>query len=324
MLAEDKNARIVIDNIESNISPKPIANPDNDTLAVTAWDDEYVIDFDKETYPVEEGENVELKLIIRGVDQSSRVSNFGLETTTKVMFRYLDFAVRAGIDYAPRYSNPDFLTIPPSTTSFIIEIQTLPDELQEGNESFRILIDRDPVPQMLINGSLFNIFTSSADVVIIDDDAIRVTITARRSVIAGTMATFTVARTTPFIESGLVAQPILIPSLNSTLTMALEARETNDEGRDYVPSVSQTTAVIGMVTIPAGERKAIYSIPTVDDGVGRSSSRLTVSIDDDSFTSSGEDLDVILGTPSSASLSVVPPRAVIYIRSKVFLEGALQ
>ena len=85
VLGEDRNAKIVIDRIESNISPTPIANPDNDTLAVTVWEDEYRIDFERSPYVIEEANNAELKLIISGGD---RVTNFGLQTITRVTFEY--------------------------------------------------------------------------------------------------------------------------------------------------------------------------------------------------------------------------------------------
>ena len=323
-LEGDRPASININNIESNTSPKPIADPDNDSLALRLWDNDYRINFNPNVHVVGEGENFELTIAIEA-NPNDRISLFGLETTATVIFRYQELSAMAGIDYVPRYEAPDFFIIPPNTRSFMVEIPTIHDELLEVNELFNISIDRDSRPQLRLDSNNFVDFDiPTAEVIITDDDDLRVTITARRSVIAGTTATFTVART-PLIESGVGEQTTLIASLASTLTMALEARETNDEGRDYVPSVSSMTEVIGMVTIPAGERTATYSIPTVDDGISRSSSRLTVGIVDDSFTSSSESgLRVVLGNPGSASLSVVPPRAVIYIRSKVFLEGPLQ
>ena len=101
ILGKDRNAKIVIDSIESDISPRPIANPNSDTLAVTVWEDEYIIEFESSdqggnTYVIEEENNAELKLIIRGVNPSSRVSNFGLQTMTTVDFEYLDFNSKWG------------------------------------------------------------------------------------------------------------------------------------------------------------------------------------------------------------------------------------
>ena len=324
-LEGDRPARIDINNVESNISPKPIADSDNNSLALTLWDNDYRIVFNPFAYVVDEGENFELTIRIAG-PQNGRISNSGLETTTTVMLSYQGLSATPGIDYVPRYEAPDFFIIPPNTTRFMVEIQTLPDELMEPNELFNIFIDRDSRPQLRIGvNSVIDFEIPKAEVIIQDDDDLRVTITAPRSVIAGTTATFTVARTTPIIESGFGEEATLIASLDSALTMELEARETNDEDRDYVPSVSPMTQVIGMFTIPAGETTATYSIPTVDDGVGSSSSRLTVGTDSDSFTLSGlEDLSLILGPPSSASVLVVPARAIIYIRSKVFLEAPLQ
>ena len=324
-LEGDRPASIDINNIESNISPKPIADPDNDSLALRLWENDYRINFNPNVHVVSEGENFELTIAI-AADPNDRISFFGLETTTTVMFRYQELSAMAGIDYVPRYEAPDFFIIPPNTTRFMVEIRTVPDELMEVNKLFNIFIDRDSRPQLRLGvNDVVDFEIPKAEVIIQDDDDLSVTITAPRSVIAGTTATFTVARTTPIIESGSGEEVTLIASLNSTLTMALEARETNDEGRNYVPSVSPMTQVIGMFTIPAGERTATYSIPTVDDGVGRSSSRLTVGTDSASFTLSGlEELSLILGPPSSASVLVVPARSIIYIRSKVFLEGALQ
>ncbi len=321
-LEGDRDARIDINNIESDISPKPIVDPDSDSLALRLWDNDYRIVFNPFAYVVDEGENFELTIRIAG-PQNGIISESGLETTTTVMFSYQDRSAMREIDYVPRY---EVFIIPPNTKEFIVEIQTLPDELMEFNKLFNIFIDRDSRPQLRLGvNSVIDFEIPKAEVIIQDDDDLSVTITAPRSVIAGTTATFTVARTTPIIESGFGEEATLIASLNSTLTMVLEARETNDEGRDYVPSVSPMTQVIGMFTIPAGERTATYSIPTVDDGVGSSSSRLTVGTDSASFTLSGlEELSLILGPPSSASVLVVPARSIIYIRSKVFLEAPLQ
>ena len=239
------------------------------------------------------------------------------------MLSYSDFTATIGTDYTPIYSSLDFLTIPPSTTSFVVEIPIVNDAELESNEIFRVTIDRDNPPRIPSDNNLEPI-VSFVDVVIRDDDDVRVTITAPRTVIAGNPAIFTITRTLPPNSRSF---PVI--SLDSALTMALEAVETNEESRDYVPSVTSTTEVVGMITIPVGETMVTYSIPTVDDGSGRSSSRLTVRIDGGSFMSSitlpgNPSPRVIVGNPEGVSLSVVPRRAIVFIRSKVFLEGPLQ
>ena len=147
VLGEDRNAEIVIDSIESNnISPEPVIDPDNGTLAVTVWEDEYRIDFEVSTYVLQEADmGGELKLIISG---GNRVTNFGLQTTTTVTFTYLDFTAtgptstnnRSQIDYTRVYKDPDSLVIPPNTKSFPVEIQIEDDQFLEMNELFRIVI----------------------------------------------------------------------------------------------------------------------------------------------------------------------------------------
>ena len=324
VLDGDRVAQIVIDDIESNnISPTPIPDPDNATLTVTVWEDEYIIDFNKGIYVIDEEENAELILRIRG-NPGDKITNSGLRASDRVMFRYTEgTSAVARMDYMPIYSFPDFLTIPPSTTSFVVEIPIVHDAELESNELFRVTIDRDNPPQIPGDNGLKQIFLF-AEVVIRDDDDVRVTITAPRTVIAGNPAIFTITRTLPPNSRSF---PVI--SLDSALTMALEAVETNEESKDYVPSVTSTTEVVGMITIPVGETMVTYSIPTVDDGSGRSSSRLTVRIDGSSFMSSitlpgNPSPRVIVGNPEGVSLSVVPRRAIVFIRSKVFLEGPLQ
>ena len=74
VLDGDRVAQIVIDDIESsNISPEPTLG--NSTLMVTVWEDEYIIEFDRYVYRppaqnlyfIDEDENAELRLIIRGI-----------------------------------------------------------------------------------------------------------------------------------------------------------------------------------------------------------------------------------------------------------------
>ena len=324
ILDGDRVAQIIIDPIieSSNISPAPIPDPDEGTLTVTVWEDEYIIEFGRGIYVVDESKNFELKLIIRGINPSDRVTNFGLRASDTVMFSYVNFTATDD-DYTPVPGS----TIPPSTTSFVVEIPVMHDAELEINEVLNIIIERNYPLERLADNTLQPIREVFAQLVIRDDDDVRVTITAPRTVIAGNPAIFTITRTTPPISPDDINNSDLrAVSLDSALTMALEAIETNEEGRDYVPSVTSTTEVVGMITIMAGQTTATYSIPTMDDGVGRSSSRLTVRIDGNTFVSSipTRNLRVIVGTPGSASLSVVPERAIVYIRSKVFLEGPLQ
>ncbi len=321
VLDGDREAQIVIDRIESsNISPEPTPDPANATLTVTVWEDEYIIEFDRRIYVVDESENFELKLIIRGINPSDRITNFGLRASDTVMFSYVKLTEDINDNYTPVSDS----TIPPSTTSFVVEIPVMHDAELEINEVLNIIIERNYPLERLADNTLQPAREVFAQLIIRDDDDVRVTITAPRTVIAGNPAIFTITRTLPFIPPN--DPNFRSVSLDADLTMALEAIETNDDGRDYVPSVTSTTEVVGMITIMAGETTATYSIPTMDDGVGRSSSRLTVRIDGNTFVSSipTRNLRVIVGTPGSASLSVVPERAIVYIRSKVFLEGPLQ
>ena len=324
ILDGDREAQIVIGRIESsNISPEPIPDPANDRLTVTVWEDEYIIEFDRNIYVVNESENLELRLIIKGINPSDRVTNFGLRASDTVMFRYVNFTATAD-DYTPVSGS----TIPPSTTSFVVEIPIVNDPTLEINELFRIVINRNYPLERLADNTLQEIRTIFADLIIEDDDDVRVTITAPRTVIAGNLAIFTITRTTPPISPDDINDLSLrAASIDAALTMELRATETNDEGRDYVPSVAPTEETTATVTIPVGETMVTHEIPTVDDGSGRSSSRLTVRIDGSTFVSSvlaRNLLRVIVGNPEGASLSVVPERAIVRIRSKVFLEGPLQ
>ena len=334
VLGEDRNAKIVINRIESNISPTPIPNPDNDTLAVTVWEDEYRIEFESSdqgdnTYVIEEENNAELKLIISGGD---RVTNFGLQTMTRVMFTYLDFTATGDseggtveVDYK---QSPRSLTIPPNTTSSLVEIAIEDDQFLENNEIFRIVI----TPENLPDGRS----ASSADIIIRDDDDVVVNIAARSSsVIAGSPAIFTITRTLPRVDPNRRSNVDVTPvSISTTFTMTLEAIEINDEGINYAPSISTTTFALEPsaarttipITIPAGTTATNYIIPTVDDGVSKSRSELKVRIRDGTLTSEkaiNPNFRAIIGDSSEASLSVLSPRA-LYIRLKVFLEGPLQ
>ena len=222
--------------------------------------------------------------------------------------------------------SPLSLTIPPNTTSSLVEIQIEDDQFLESNEFFRIVITPE------------NRNTFQVDIIIRDDDDVRVNITARRSsVTAGSPAIFTITRTEPQVDSNRrsPADDLVIPvSISTTFTMTLEAIEINDEGINYAPSISTTTSALEpsadrttvSITIPAGTTATNYIIPTVDDGVSKSRSELKVRIRDGTLTSEkaiNQNFRAILGDSSEASLLVLSPRA-LYIRLKVFLEGPLQ
>ena len=337
VLGEDRNAEIVIDSIESNnISPEPVIDPDNGTLAVTVWEDEYRIDFEVSTYVLQEADmGGELKLIISGGD---RVTNFGLQTTTTVMFTYLDFSAtgecddeNCEIDYTRVYEDPDSLTIPPNTTSSLVEIAIEDDQFLEINELFRIEIEPENLPDRLS--------ASSADIIIRDDDDVVVNITARRSsVIAGSPAIFTITRTPPRVAPDEESnnENILLVSISTTFTIGLRVIEINDDGVNYAPSVTITTSALAdsatettaTIEIPVGETEANYSVPTVDDGDGKSSSELRVSISEDELISERDrqstSLRLIVGDSSETSLLVLSPRTAAYIDLKVLPEGLLR
>ena len=327
MLGEDRNAEIVIDRIESNISPTPIANPNSNTLAVTVWEDEYRIRFERNSYVLQEEDmGGELKLIISGGD---RVTNFGLQRTTRVEFTYLNFTATGDPDDAIDYVAIDPLTIPPNTTSSLVEIKIVNDQFLEINELLRIIINPENLPAELR--------ASHTDIIIVDDDDIRVNITARKSsVIAGSPATFTITRTLPLVAPNDSSEADFISrvSISTTLTMTLEVIEINDEGINYAPSISMTTSALEpsaarttvTITIPPGRTMATYSIPTVDDGVSKSRSELRVRISESTLAPGQTRPPVfraILGDSGEASFSVLSPR-LVYIRLKVFLEGPLQ
>ena len=327
VLREDRNAEIVIDRIESNISPTPIADPDNDTLAVTVWEDEYRIRYERNSYVLQEEDmGGELKLIISGGD---RVTNFGLQRTTRVMFTYLNFTAGDLDDRVIDYVAVDSLTIPPNTTSSLVEIKIVNDQFLEINELFRITINPENLPAGLR--------ASHTDIIIVDDDDIRVNITARKSsAIAGSPAIFTITRTPPLVAPNDSSEADFISrvSISTTLTMTLEVIEINDEGINYAPSISMTTSALepsaarttATITIPPGRTMATYSIPTVDDGVSKSRSELRVRISEGTLAPGIPRPPVfraILGDSGEASFSVLSPR-LVYIRLKVFLEGPLQ
>ena len=85
----------------------------------------------------------------------------------------------------------------------------------------------------------------------------------------------------------------LLVSISTTFTIGLKVIEINDEGVNYAPSVTITTSALAdsatettaTIEIPVGETEANYSIPTVDDGDGKSSSELRVSISEDELIS---------------------------------------
>ena len=248
-LVGDPATITITDDDSATVSVKALTVEDDpDTLDVDESDDKSI---------VEEGESamflVELSGRVASVVQVSYSTGADDDTA----------AAGTGKDYTAATGK---LTFAANETSKTVEVATLEDDLNEGNETFTLKIS---APDPAVAG--VSLGTSSATGTITDTDALSVSVTAdQTSVNEGETATFTV--TLPE-DSTSTAEVVVNYEVGGSAT----------GGEDYTEP-SQTLA------IAAGAASGTISIVTLEDQILESDQTVTVTLE--SAASSGRPVTV--------------------------------
>ena len=230
--------------------------------------------------------------ISRGTDDDRTT---GLREEITVTFTYLLFPLSPGL---PQYEPFGNVTIPASQPNVMLPSPIIDDDVIESSQ-----------PTLIITPASANASANCGlSIITIADNDPTVTIAADSNIVAGNPATFTVTRNA---------------SQASPLTVTLNVSESS--GRtigNYVASTNEGQGI--SVNIPANQTTFVHSVPTMlDNRADRSDSTLTVEVVNMSGSVTNTS-GYYAGKANVATLSIMPKVSAIFIRTKVFLEGALQ
>ena len=296
----DGGARIMLENITS-ADVTAIADTNRRALDLRILLNEFAVCFSESNYTIREGDDTQMTLQIeRGSPEAEADATIGLREEITVTFTY-SFPISPQIFSLPTDQYKPFgnVKIPAGQPSMM-----LPSPILDDN-----IIELSPIPLVLtiMPNSTNADSTCETTISILDNDP-TVTITAGSNVIAGNPATFTVTRNA---------------SQASPLTVTLNVSESSGGSiGNYVASTNEGQGI--MVNIPANQTTFVHSVPTMlDNRADRADSILTVRVVD----MRGSDTNTpgyYAGKDNVATLSIMPKSSAIFIRTKVFLEGALQ
>ena len=297
----DYDASITFGNITN-----AVANTKQNILHFRILLDEFEVCFSESSYTIREGDDTQMILqLLRGVgrDTTGIDRTIGLREDITVTFEYQPSAIeippRERKQFEPFANN---VTIRAGQVNFPLKQPIFDDEIIELPSQFLF------GPQLTITSNSTDALNPCSTTINILDNDPTVTITTDTNVIAGNPATFTVTRRA---------------SLASPLTVTLNVSESSGGTiGNYVASTNEGQGI--SVIIPANQTTFVHSVPTMlDNRADRTDSILTVEV----VSMSGSVTNTsgyYAGKANVATLSIMPKSSAIFIRTKVFLEGALQ
>ena len=164
-----------------------------------------------------------------------------------------------------------------TTATFIVA--TMPDTVAEENETFSVQLNA-----VNRSAALATLKTSlgGMTVTIVDDDRLSVSVTGPKTVVEGSVATFTVT-----LAGGTGSAPVVVDYSTSDSTATA--------GRDY-------QAPSGKLTIAAGDQSGRIAIKTEEDKVIDPRETLVVKLTGAATTGT-----VTIGSPDKATTTIVDP-----------------
>ena len=269
-----------------------IAGLANDS--VTVLDDEYILCFSNIGYQIREGSNgagnVPRINLLRGEGEDNS-KGLNRDVTASLTYDFSGSASRADINAI------NSLTIKAGQTHFLLNNLAVDDDIIERSPSFdRLTISVVQNQNEMPTNVPDNRASCRQAIIIIEDNDPTLTITAPRTVIAGNDVIIMVASNTAFTDQIVV--PLRISGGGSYVDLPLPENS----------------------LFPVDVQTALVPIETEDFPGSMSSAELTAKILPDPNPA----VRYSVGDPDNVTVRIVPPSAILYIRSKVFLEGPLQ
>ena len=269
-----------------------IAGRSNDS--VTVLDDEYILCFSNIGYQIQEGGNVAGNVprinLLRGEGEDNS-KGLNRDVIASLAYSFLGSASLADINAI------NSLTIEAGQTHFLLNNLVVDDDIVERRPSFdefliSVAQNQNEVPTNVPDDRA----SCRQAIIIIEDNDPTLTITAPRTVIAGNDVIIMVTGNTEFTAQTLV--PLRISGGGSYVDLPLPENS----------------------LFPVGVQTALVPIETEDFPGSMSSAELTAKI----LPDPNDVVRYSVGDPDNVTVRIVPPSAILYIRSKVFLEGPLQ